>query len=425
MALLQVAPEKTFFLCDNQPFFYLADTCWSAFTNITLEEWEEYLNYRRLQGFNALQINVLAQWDASLPYLYFPFKRDSEGNFSSFELDEGYFDRAEKMLKMAKEKGFILALVLLWCNYVPDTWGSERKMNPVMPLEVMENYVKYVVGKFSKFEPIWIISGDTNFGSEKTVDYYLTALQIVKSISPDALTTFHLNPPSDLPERIVASSLLDFYMYQSGHGREEQNLPYTLAQRFYNKSVKRPVINGEPCYEGHAYGGTKNGRFSAFDVRKAIWQSLLSGAKGGVAYGAHGIWSWHRRGREFRGMEFSGEPFEWRDALRLEGAWDAGFAKKIFEEYHLFDLEPAQHLLLNSVEEIRVAKSQDGEKLAIYSPFADRVTLRFDLRGYKVVGVDLSRRQWLMPEVTLDRDISTIEMVPQNSDFLFLIWKIT
>ena len=66
-------------------------------------------------------------------------------------------------------------------------------MNPVMPLEVMENYVKYVVEKFSKFDPIWIISGDTNFGSEKTIDYYLTALQIVKSISPDALTTFHLN----------------------------------------------------------------------------------------------------------------------------------------------------------------------------------------------------------------------------------------
>ena len=67
-------------------------------------------------------------------------------------------------------------------------------------------------------------------------------------------------------------------------------------------------------------------------------------------------------------MEFSGEPFEWRDALRLEGAWDAGFAKKIFEEYCLFELEPAQNLLVNSIEEIRVAKSKDEEKLAIYSP---------------------------------------------------------
>ena len=71
-------------------------------------------------------------------------------------------------------------------------------MNPVMPLEVMENYVKYVVEKFSKFDPIWIISGDTNFGSEKTIDYYLTALQIVKSISP-CFNHFSSQPPSDLP----------------------------------------------------------------------------------------------------------------------------------------------------------------------------------------------------------------------------------
>ena len=99
------------------------------------------------------------------------------------------------------------------------------------------------------------------------------------------------------------------------------------------------------------------------------------------------------------------------------------FAKKIFEEHRLFDLEPAQDLLVNSIEEIRVAKSKDEEKLAIYSPFADRITLQFDLRGYKVAGIDLSEHRWLMPEVILNKDTSTIEMVPLNSDFLFLIWK--
>lgn len=107
----------------------------------------------------------------------------------------------------------------------------------------------------------------------------------------------------------------------------------------------------------------------------------------------------------------------------LNRACVMAFAKKIFEEYHLFDLEPTQDLLVNSIEEIRVAKSKDEEKLAIYSPFADRVTLRFDLRGYKVVGIDLSERRWLVPEVALDKGTSTIEMVPLNSDFLFLIWK--
>ncbi len=99
------------------------------------------------------------------------------------------------------------------------------------------------------------------------------------------------------------------------------------------------------------------------------------------------------------------------------------FAKKIFEEYHLFDLEPTQDLLVNSIEEIRVAKGKDEERLAIYSPFADRITLRFDLRGCKVVGIGLSGRRCLMLEVTLAEDTSIIEMIPRNNDFLFLVWK--
>jgi len=421
---LRISETKDFFLLDDRPFFYLADTVWSAFTNITLEDWEEYLDCRRLQGFNALQINVLAQWDASLPYLYFPFKRDKKGDFSSFELDDKYFNRAEKMLEMARERGFIPALVLLWCNFVPDTWASEKKIGPVIPFEKIRGYVEYVVERFSKFKPIWIISGDTNFGSERTIDYYLTALQIVKTLCPEALTTMHLNPSFDLPESLINSPSLDFYMYQSGHRKEEQNLPYLLAQKFYYKPVKRPVVNGEPCYEGHFYGYTKNGRFSAFDVRKAVWQSLLSGAKAGVTYGAHGIWSWHEKGKEFRGVEFSGEPFEWRDALRLKGAWDVSFAKHIFEEVDLFNLEPAQDLLVNPVEEIRVAKSKDGQKLVIYSPFAGQISLRFNLREYsEVVGIDLSERRWVVPEISFQNNLSVIEMVPLNSDFLFLARK--
>ena len=39
------------------------------------------------------------------------------------------------------------------------------------------------------------------------------------------------------------------------------------------------------------------------------------------------------------------------------------------------------------------------------------------------MGIDLSERRWLVPEVALDKGTSTIEMVPLNSDFLFLIWK--
>jgi len=55
---VQMSVNKRSFQLNGMPFFYLADTVWSAFTNITLEDWEFYLDKRRKQGFNVLQINV-------------------------------------------------------------------------------------------------------------------------------------------------------------------------------------------------------------------------------------------------------------------------------------------------------------------------------------------------------------------------------
>ena len=124
----------------------------------------------------------------------------------------------------------------------------------------------------------------------------MAALEATKAVCPDALLTMHMTPSGDLPRSFVDA--IDFYMFQSGHHVERQDRPYTLAEKFLQYPVKRPIVNAEPPYEGHGRVGSPT-RFSAFDVRKATWQSLLSGAKMGVTYGAHGVWSCHRRGMDF------------------------------------------------------------------------------------------------------------------------------
>lgn len=60
---ITAAPDGRTLLRDGTPFFWLADTCWSAFTSISDQEWEDYLNLRAEQGFTVLQLNTLAQWD--------------------------------------------------------------------------------------------------------------------------------------------------------------------------------------------------------------------------------------------------------------------------------------------------------------------------------------------------------------------------
>ncbi|MDF2686459.1 MAG: hypothetical protein K0S55_1641 [Clostridia bacterium] len=417
---LKISKSNDYFENDEKGFFYLADTLWTAFSNISLEEWDEYLEYRRMQGFNAFQANILTQWDGGKPDTgLYPFKVDTEGRFDFNSINDEYFNRAQIMLKIASSKGFIPVLVVLWGNYVKDTWMSNNNPINIMPLEKVKPYVEYAVKKFSPYNPIYIISGDTNFGSEQAIQYYMTAMKTIKEINKDALTTMHLGGGlSDIPEAFIKSEYYDFYMYQSSHNQESQSLSYTLAQDFYRKPVKRPILNGEPCYEGHAFGG-KYGRYNEFHVRKAVWQSLLSGGKAGVTYGAHGLWGWYREGKEFSNEGYGGKPMPWRTALRFKGAWDVSFAKWIFETYSLFDLEPCD-MILNDTKEIRMSVAKDTNKVVIYAPYNIDIKVDMDLRGYEFILINLNDKLFSKPIIKVENNVSVIKMHDFNSDVLIL-----
>lgn len=40
---LTVNGRQDGFLCEGKPFFWFADTCWSAFTSIAEADWDYYL----------------------------------------------------------------------------------------------------------------------------------------------------------------------------------------------------------------------------------------------------------------------------------------------------------------------------------------------------------------------------------------------
>lgn len=406
----------------GETFFYLADTVWSAFTNISFDEWEVYLNYRKRQGFNVLQINLLQQWDASGTELNIkPFACKEDGSFQFYSRNNEYFERAEKMIELAVNKGFVPALVLLWSNYVPDTWASNIDDKNNMPLELVEEYVKYVDSKFSKYDPIYLVSGDTDFPTARSIDYYRLALNTIKQLSPHCLAAFHIRGRlMDIPEEFSNSDQVDFYMFQSGHNSEFQYMSYKLAEEFYNKPVKKPTINSEPCYEQMGYSRMKYGRYNRFDVRKAAWQSLLSGAGAGVTYGAHGIWSWHKEGKDFGLLgEAFDKPFDWRKAITFEGAWDYSFAKKIVELYKLYDLKPLD-IVLKDTKEIRLAVSEQSANVAIYVPVNTVITLDQLFANYHFMVIDLENRRFADAAIMVEEGKTVIDMHLFEADVLII-----
>lgn len=388
---------------DGKPFFYFADTCWSAFTNISMDDWRYYVDYRNKQGFNCIQINILKQWDSSgdeLNLYPFPIKKEGEWRGAHFEFDystinEKYFDAAEEKLKVLKEYGMTPVLVLLWGNYVPGTWESKFTNNNLFPYEYLENYTAYAVKRFKKYEPIYFISGDTDFPEEETVKYYKKVFDVAKSVDQDALYTFHICGESrEIPEELKEKA--DFFTYQSGHFIPGQHFAYDIPKAMRGEGYSKPIINTEPCYEQIAAPGKI--RFTNRDVRRAAWQSVLSGATAGVTYGAHGVWSWHHHGQSFDSFIRKGAgfalPFDWHKALHFKGADDMHYLKESFEEFFPEDCIPDYDVILNDMEEIRCA--HDADKYVIYVPTnveLDVSVLGIDKEKYTVEVIDLQTRK--------------------------------
>jgi len=417
--MITVDRDRRILLKDGRPFFYLADTAWNAFVRSEPDEWEAYLAFRKRQGFNAVRVSAFGIYnDRTVGERdVHPFRFTERGKYDFGRVNDAYFDRAQQMAAAAARHGFILDLTLFWLCYVKDTQSYPPDGDWVIPMDRIRPLTEMLVERFEPYRPVYCISGDTNFGSADTVRTYMTALETVKSFAPHAVTTMHIagNVPA-LPDEFVRSPLLDFYLYQSGHDRSGQAHAYTYALGFHEQRPKRPIINGEPCYEGMHFEDEGGGHYTAADVRRALWSSLLSGAKAGFTYGAHGLWSWHRQGERFlNGDSLS----DWQTALRFEGAWDCGFAKWLFERYGLYDLEPAA-LIANPSPHIRMAMTPDGGAAAVYLP--DSVNLRLRLRAdaYEWELIELQGRRILKPEWRLDGGESVMLRHDFNSDALLV-----
>src|SRR3954447_25372692 len=121
---LRLHDSGTRFLRDGVPTFLLADTLWAAFSRMSMSEWRDVLRLRRRQGFNAVNISILPiAHDRSLSAdAKAPFHVREDGSWDLDRLDLTYFDNARAMVEMALDEGMVPVLVVLWCNYVPNTW---------------------------------------------------------------------------------------------------------------------------------------------------------------------------------------------------------------------------------------------------------------------------------------------------------------
>ena len=411
---------------DGRPFFWLADTIWTAFTNPTDKEWIEYLERRASQGFNVLQINALPQWDRSgAPFMRYPFKTNDGGmTFDFTKPIPDFWNHAKWQLTEAVNRGFVPAIVVQWCNYVPNTWASQFVSDNIIPDNLVKPIVIKILETFNEFNPIYIISGDTDFDSPEPIERYTYITDLIDAYAPQELKCYHIKGRYDgLPESLAERA--DLYLYQSGHNVSAQEGAHSLALSFTCRPQKKPIINSEPCYEQIGYSHMLYGRFRRADCRRALWLSITGGASAGITYGAHGIWNWQNPNTPQPMALGEGflEALPHNLALQFPGADDFGFARQLIEQHGLYELVSNQASLATHTKDPYAAQTCDGKQELIYVPTNVSFELQGDYSHACITCIDLANHSSSRIAGTFDIEKGTT-ILPQQyflEDAVYLI----
>jgi hypothetical protein len=279
---LRVAKDNRHLVDQNGKYFlYNGDTAWMLFLKLSREEAVEYLEQRKAQGFNVVQIILMgfANFNNEPPvnrYGQQPLLKKND--FSSPNPE--YFKHVEWVLKKADSLGLVLAIAPLWAGCCGEGWAGKDKAMSINKPEGNHKFGEFLGKRFSKYKNLlWILGGDHD-PQEDQENYRQLALGL-KAYAPTQLITYHASSSHSSTDVWKNESWLDFsmvYTYFRGFNKAwTQNQPdvYEVSWKEYAKAPRRPFMLGESTYEGeHESWG------SALQVRKQAYWAVLGGGFG-------------------------------------------------------------------------------------------------------------------------------------------------
>jgi hypothetical protein len=368
---------------DGTPFFYLADTVWNGPLCSTDDEWRHYLNTRVSQGFTAAQW-VATQW-ISAPH------GDHDGRlpFTGHEritVHPEVFQRLDSKLDAMNDAGLLGVTVLLWAA----EWGDFEVMrvNPglTLPEDQAVLLARYMIARWGANDVLWILGGDAEYRGAKAERWRQIGRAVFggRDHAPVAL---HPNGMSWHADEFHDETWLDLIGYQGCHFGDDNALTWAVygpPASEWRLQPSRPIINLEPPYENHVDLSNPERRFSADDVRRAVYWSLLVSPTAGVTYGGHGVWGWDDGTTPPTAHPGTGIPLPWREALLMPGAQQMRHVADSFQSIAWWELQPAPDLIETQPgdENIRRAvvasRSERGDLAVIYVPEDRMLHLRLD-----------------------------------------------
>ena len=366
---------------DGSPFFYLGDTAWEMIHRLTREDAEFYLKRRVEQGFTVIQTVILAEFDGlGIPNAYGAFPLE---NNDPLKPNERYFEHVDWVVKKAEELGLYVGLLPTWGDkWNRGSWGVGPEIFTAVNAEA---YGEWLGRRYADRAIIWIVGGDRPIENDThrgVIDGMARGLRTGDKGSH--LITFHPPGGRGSAEWFHHAAWLDFNFRQNGHSASF-NVNYSKMRDDYERVPIKPLIDGEPLYEGHpiSFKAEEFGHSIAADVRRAMYWDLFSGACGHT-YGHHSMWQFYDTNHK----PVNRPLMTWRKAIEEPGANQMQFGRRLIESRPVLTRIPDNDVIVPGEVTTSVpgagayrfvaTRDSDGSYAMVYAPIGRAFSVRMD-----------------------------------------------
>jgi hypothetical protein len=384
----------------GRPFFYLGDTAWELFHRLNRDEADRYLEDRAAKGFTVIQAVAIAELDGHSdpnPYGHLPLANLNPATPAVQDGPENdYWDHVDYIINKAESLGLFIGFLPTWGRYWHDAIKDGR---PIFNETNAAIYGEWLGNRYRDKPIIWILGGDRSVDSAAQASVIRSmALGLRKGDLGRHLMTFHPPGGNGSSTWFHQAEWLDFNMRQNGHGLEYTG-HYDKTRADYDRLPVKPVLDGEPVYEGHpvSFNAKNFGHSVAADIRRPLYWDLFNGAFGHT-YGHHSVWQMWSAGKN----PINAPLMSWSDAILQPGSSQVQFARRLLESRPFLTRIPDDSIIVSDrvttsvpgagARRFAATRDESGSYAMVYVPVGRPFSVHMD----KISGTTVNA-SWFNP----------------------------
>ncbi|HEY3855870.1 MAG TPA: glycoside hydrolase family 140 protein [Verrucomicrobiae bacterium] len=394
---LRVSDNHRFLVtADGKPFFWLGDTAWEIFHRLNREEAVNYLDNRAKKNFTVIQAVAIAEFDGNTePNFY--------GKLPLIDQDPtrpdpaGYWDHVDYIVREANQRGLYVGFLPTWGRY----WHDKIKDGkPLFTPANAEIYGEWLGKRYEDAGIVWILGGDRSIDNDEQKEIIRSmARGLRRGDHGKHLITLHPSGGGGSAKWFQDEDTIDFNLRQNGHGIDFTG-HYDQTRVDYDRTPIKPVIDGEPLYEGHplSFDAKHFGHSLAADVRRPLYWDLFSGACGHT-YGNHAIWQFYDPQRH---PPVNNPLMPWTEAIDQPGASQMQFGRRLIESRPFLTRIPDDSVIVTDrvatcvpgagTRRFVATRDIDGTYAMVYAPVGRAFKVHMD----KITGATV-KAWWFNP----------------------------